>query len=142
MPRARWGSRHISTEGGAHDSRHRALCRPDGAECAEPRVSSRQRLCREEACMCREHQALDKGCESNSASATSQTNRLFILPVHLVYQSPVGSTFLSEQTRHWQPTNNTFLSKQIGTSHQLNEHVESLEGVKLKSLIKFIILLL
>jgi hypothetical protein len=32
-----------------------------------PRVSSRHRLSREQRCLCREHLALGKGCESGSA---------------------------------------------------------------------------
>jgi hypothetical protein len=38
--------------------------------------------------------------------------------VHLAYQSPASSTFLSEQTSHKQPANSTFLSQQTSTSHQ------------------------
>jgi hypothetical protein len=41
-----------------------------------------------------------------------------IHPVHLAYQPPVGSTFLSEQTSHRQPASSTFLSEQTSTSHQ------------------------
>jgi hypothetical protein len=39
-------------------------------------------------------------------------------PVRLAYQSPVSSTFLSEQTSHQQSASSTFLSEQISTSHQ------------------------
>jgi hypothetical protein len=38
--------------------------------------------------------------------------------VRLTYQPPVSGIFLSEQTSHEQPANNTFLSKQISISHQ------------------------
>jgi hypothetical protein len=36
----------------------------------------------------------------------------------LAYQPPASSTFLLQQTSHHQPTNSTFLSEQIITSHQ------------------------
>jgi hypothetical protein len=39
-------------------------------------------------------------------------------PVHLAYQPPASSTFLSEQNNHQQPANSTFLSEQTSTSHQ------------------------
>jgi hypothetical protein len=39
-------------------------------------------------------------------------------PVHLAYQPPASSTFLSEQISHQQPANSTFLSEQTNTSHQ------------------------
>jgi hypothetical protein len=39
------------------------------------------------------------------------------MEVHLAYQPPTNSNFLSEQT-------NTFLSEQISTSHQPNEQAE------------------
>jgi hypothetical protein len=39
-------------------------------------------------------------------------------PVHLAYQPPASSTFLSEQISHQQPANSTFLSEQTSTSHQ------------------------
>jgi hypothetical protein len=39
-------------------------------------------------------------------------------PVHLAYQPPASSTFLSDQTSHQQPTSSTFLSEQTSTSHQ------------------------
>jgi hypothetical protein len=38
--------------------------------------------------------------------------------IHLAYQPPASSTFLSEQTSHQQPASSTFLSEQISTSHQ------------------------
>jgi hypothetical protein len=38
--------------------------------------------------------------------------------VHLAYQPPASSTFLSEQTIHQQPASSTFLSEQISTGHQ------------------------
>jgi hypothetical protein len=38
-------------------------------------------------------------------------------PVHLAYQPPANSTFLSEQTSHQQPASGTFLSEQTSTSH-------------------------
>jgi hypothetical protein len=41
-----------------------------------------------------------------------------IHPVHLAYQPPASSTFLSEQTSHRQPASSTFLSEQTSTSHQ------------------------
>jgi hypothetical protein len=37
----------------------------------------------------------------------------------LAYQPPTSSTFLSQQTNHQQPANNTFFSEQTSTSHQL-----------------------
>jgi hypothetical protein len=48
-------------------------------------------------------------------------------PVRLAYQSPVSSTFPSEQTSHQQPANSIFLSEQIRTSHlhQPNEQTVS-----------------
>jgi hypothetical protein len=39
-------------------------------------------------------------------------------PVCLVYQPPASSTFLSKTNQSQQPTNRTFLSEQISTSHQ------------------------
>jgi hypothetical protein len=51
-------------------SRHRALCRPDGAECAVPRASSRQRLCREDSGLCREHITLGNAMDSGSVFST------------------------------------------------------------------------
>jgi hypothetical protein len=39
-------------------------------------------------------------------------------PVHLAYQSPASSIFLSEQTSHQQSASSTFLSEQTSTSHQ------------------------
>jgi hypothetical protein len=46
-------------------------------------------------------------------------------PVHLAYQPPVSSTFLSEQTSHQQSAKSIFLSQQISTSHQPNEQATS-----------------
>jgi hypothetical protein len=66
LPRAVYASRHRCAERICWGSRHRALCRPDGAECPVPRASSRQSLCREETILYREHAALGKGCESGS----------------------------------------------------------------------------
>jgi hypothetical protein len=43
-----------------------------------------------------------------------------LYPVRLTYQPPDNSTFLSEQTRHQQPTNMLlFLSKQISQMNSL-----------------------
>jgi hypothetical protein len=39
-------------------------------------------------------------------------------PVHLAYQPPASSTFLSQQISHQQPASSTFLSEQTSTSHQ------------------------
>jgi hypothetical protein len=39
-------------------------------------------------------------------------------PVHLAYQLPASSIFLSEQNSHQQPANSTFISEQTSTSHQ------------------------
>jgi hypothetical protein len=54
---------------------------------------------------------------------TNYTNRLKIAsvslhPVHLAYQPPASSTFLSERISHQQPASSTFLSEQTSTSHQ------------------------
>jgi hypothetical protein len=46
-------------------------------------------------------------------------------PVHLAYQPPVSSTFLSEQTSHQQSANSIFLSEQTSTSHQPNGQATS-----------------
>jgi hypothetical protein len=59
-------SRYTCAEWDPHGSRHRSLCRPNGAECSVPKVNSRHRLSREQRCLCREHLALGKGCESGS----------------------------------------------------------------------------
>jgi hypothetical protein len=39
-------------------------------------------------------------------------------PVHLAYQTPASSTFLSEQISHQQPASSIFISERINTSHQ------------------------
>jgi hypothetical protein len=67
LPKAVYASPHRCAERICWGSRHRALCRPDGAECPVPRASSRQSLCRVETILCREHAALGKGCQSGSA---------------------------------------------------------------------------
>jgi hypothetical protein len=59
LPRAVYAFRHKCAERICWGSRHRALCRPDGAECPVPRASSRQSLCREETILCREHASSD-----------------------------------------------------------------------------------
>jgi hypothetical protein len=53
---------------------------------------------------------------------------LTLRPVHLAYQPPANSTFLSEQTSHQQPANSTFLSEKPAPaiSHQPNE--QAVEG--------------
>jgi hypothetical protein len=45
----------------------------------------------------------------------------------LAYQTPTGSTFISEQTSHQQPASGIFLSDQISTSHQQNEHAADIQ---------------
>jgi hypothetical protein len=59
-------SRYTCAEWDPHGSRHRSLRRPNGAECSVPKVNSRHRLSQEQRCLCREHLALGKGCESGS----------------------------------------------------------------------------
>jgi hypothetical protein len=59
-------SRHPCVVGPRPGSRQKALCPPGGVECAVPRASSWHRLCRGELCLCREHLALSKSCESDS----------------------------------------------------------------------------
>jgi hypothetical protein len=48
-------------------------------------------------------------------------SKIILVPVHLAYQPPAISTFLSQQTSHQQPASSTFLSEQTSTSHQPNE---------------------
>jgi hypothetical protein len=59
-------SRHTCAVGFSPGSRHRALCRPSGAECPLPRVPSRHSLCGEDLDLCREQHALGKAIESGS----------------------------------------------------------------------------
>jgi hypothetical protein len=59
-------SRYTCAEWDPLGSRHRALCRPSGAEWAVPRVPSRHRLCREYSGLCREELALGTAPDSGS----------------------------------------------------------------------------
>jgi hypothetical protein len=57
-------------------------------------------------------------CPANTPRTLDSRSEVDLRPVHLAYQPPANSTFLSEQTSHKQPANSIFLSQQTSTSHQ------------------------
>jgi hypothetical protein len=50
---------------------------------------------------------IPQACSTTSTGLGVQNQQ----PVHLAYQPPASSTFLSEQTSHQQPASSTFLSE-------------------------------
>jgi hypothetical protein len=50
--------------------------------------------------------------------ARTRPSRWHAHEITTAYHPPASSTFISEQTNHWQPTSRTLLSQQTSTSHQ------------------------